>query len=86
MEHIAVKNCQYAKRIWKEFRIENVGQYHNLYLSDSLTNVFETFPNKCIEIYKLNPVFFFFSNPINTTSSIKKVKMEVEPLTELICY
>lgn len=59
IEHIIVKNSQYSKRIWKIFRIKNVGEYHNLYLSDSLTNVFETLAIKLIGINKLSLAFFF---------------------------
>ena len=46
------------KTVSKNFEIKNLGEYHNLYVqSDTLllADVFETFQNKCIEIYELDP-------------------------------
>ena len=71
IEHIIVKNSQYSKRIWKIFRIKNVGEYHNLYLSDSLTNVFETLAIKLIGINKLSLAFFFQQKGLTLQSALK---------------
>ena len=45
----------------KKSLIENLGEYLDLYVqSDTLllTDVFENFRNKCIEIYELDPAPF----------------------------
>ena len=42
--------------------MNNLGDYHNLCVqSDTLllTNLFENFRNKCIEMYKLDPAYFY---------------------------
>ena len=61
MENITDSEYNYAKRVWENFRIENIVEFHDLYIeSDTLllAHVFESFHSKCIEIYKFDPVYF----------------------------
>ena len=49
------------RRVWKNFQIKNLGEFHDLCLkSDTLllADVFENFKNMCIKIYKLYPAKF----------------------------
>ena len=51
-------NYRHVKRAFKKFENKDLGEYHDLYVqSDTLllADVFESFRNECIEIYKLNP-------------------------------
>ena len=51
----------YAQKVWKEFEIKNLGEYHNFYVqSDTLllSDVSQNFRNKCIEIHELDPAHF----------------------------
>ena len=62
VEGIRNVDCKHAKIVYKEFKVNNLGDYHDLYVqSDTLllANVFENFRNKCIEIYELDPAHFF---------------------------
>ena len=61
MEGITSVDYRYAKRVYKEFKSKNLGDYHDLYVqSDTLllAGIFENFRNKCIEISELDPVHF----------------------------
>ena len=52
---------KHTKRLHKEFKSKNLGDYYDLYVqSDTLllANVFENFRNKGIEIYELDPAHF----------------------------
>ena len=54
----SIKHAEYKqiKRVWKGFESENQGQYYDLYLpSDTvlLAGIFESFRNKCLEIYEI---------------------------------
>ena len=47
--------------MFKELKLKNLGNYHDLYVqSDTLmlADVFQNFRNKCIEIYELDPTHF----------------------------
>ena len=51
-----------AQKVFDEFKLKNLGDFHDLYVqSDSLlpADVFENVRNKCIEIYELHPAHFF---------------------------
>ena len=58
-----ISNADYAhvQKVWEVFKIRNVTEYHNLYAqSDTLllADLFESFRDKYIEIYDLDPANF----------------------------
>ena len=61
MEDITDADYVHAKRVCNNFRIKNLGEYHDLYVqSDTLLfdDVFKNFRNMCLEIYELDPEKF----------------------------
>ena len=61
LEDITEEDYAYGQKVWKKCGIKNLGEYHDLYVqSDTFlfADVFESFRNKCIEIYELNPTNF----------------------------
>ena len=51
---ISDEDFDHAQRIWKEFGIKDLGEYHDLYLKSDvllLADVFEEFRNVCLENY-----------------------------------
>ena len=57
-EGITDEAYQHAQTLWKEFNIETMKDYHNLYnLSDVLllADIFENFRNICMNHYRLDP-------------------------------
>ena len=63
MSSISSDDYQHAQRVWKEFRIHNLGDYHDLYLRIDvvlLANVYEAFMEMCLEHYKVDPANFEF--------------------------
>ena len=61
LEYITDKNYTYAQKLFKELKLKNLGNYHDLYVqSDTLllADVFENFRNKCSEIYQLDSAHF----------------------------
>ena len=62
MEDITDADYKHVKNVWKNFEIKNQVEYRDLYVqSDTLllADVFENFRNKFIEIYELDPAFFY---------------------------
>ena len=58
MEYIPDADYTHAKSFCKDFERKNLGQYHNLYVLQSVillvADIFNNF-NKCLEIYGLDP-------------------------------
>ena len=49
MEGITSVDCRHAKRVYKEFKLKNQGNYHDLYVTSGtilLADVFENFRKK----------------------------------------
>ena len=61
-----------------------MGEYHDLYVqSDTalLADVFESFRNKCLEIYKLDPAHFLSAPGLAWQACLKKTQVKLELLT-----
>ena len=57
MEDITDANYMHAKRVFKDFEIKDLGEYHDLYLKNDtllLADVFENFREVCLKIYHLS--------------------------------
>ena len=52
MSGVGDKEYEHARNVWREFRIRNMGEYHDRYLKTDtvlLANVFESFRSVCME-------------------------------------
>ena len=61
LEDVTDKDYTYTQKVFEEFNLKNLRDYHDLYVqSDTLllADVFENSRNKCIEIYELDPAHF----------------------------
>ena len=48
----------HGKRVCKDFKIRNLGEYHYLHVQSDLlllADIFQNFPNMCLEIDELDP-------------------------------
>ena len=82
-----ISNYDYedAQKVWKEFKLKNLREYHNLYLKADvllLSNVSETFRNTCLEYYKLNPAHFYTLPGLAWKACLKKMGIRLELLTD----
>ena len=58
LEDISDEDYAHAQKVWDVFEINNLGEYHDLYVqSDTLllADVYENFRNMCLEKYELDP-------------------------------
>ena len=86
MEDITDIDYRQANKVFKEFKLKNLGDYHDLYVqSDTLllVDVFENFRNKCIEIYELDPAHFLSAPGLAWQACLKKTEVELELLTDV---
>ena len=57
MSGVGNEDYEHTNRVWKEFRLKDLGEYHNLYLKTDiilLANVFEPFRKVCLKNYGLD--------------------------------
>ena len=85
MEDISETDYRHAINIFKRFKLNNLGDYHDLYVqSDTvlLADVFENFRNKCLEVYELDPAHFLSLPGLAWQACLKKTGIELELLTD----
>jgi len=70
----------HANRIWKAFKIRNLGEYHDLYLKSDvllLADVFENFRKTCNDHYRLDPCHYISSPGLSWDAMLKMTKIEL---------
>ena len=71
--------------MFKGFKLENLGDYHDLYVqSDTLllADVFNNFRDMCIKEYELDPAHFLSLSGLAWQACLKKTNIELELLTD----
>ena len=82
---ISDEDFDHAQRIWKEFGMKNLGEYHDLYLKSDvllLADVFEEFRNVCLKNYSLDPAWYYTSPGLSWDSLLKYSGVKLELLTD----
>ena len=84
-EHIPDEDYEHAQKVWSTFNIKNLGEYHELYVQPDtalLADVFESFKDKCIEIYDPDPAHFLSARGLAWQACLKKAGVKLELLTD----
>ena len=85
MEDISDIDYSYANNVFKVFKLENLGNYHDLYVqSDTLlfADVFNNFRDMCIKEYELDPAHFLSLPGLVWQACLKKTNIKLELLTD----
>ena len=85
MKNIDDIDYRHGHNVFKRFELENLGQYHDLYVqSDTLllADAFENFRDVCIKEYKLEPTHFLSLPGPAWQACLKKTNIELELLTD----
>ena len=85
MENIDDIDYRHGNNVFKTFKLDNVGDYHDLYVqSDTLllADVFENFRDMCIKAYELDPAHFVSLPGLAWQACLKKTNIELELLTD----
>ena len=75
MENIDDIDYRHGNNVFKRFKLNNLGEYHDLYIQKDtllLADVFENFRNKCLEVYELDPAHFMVITRISMASLLKE--------------
>ena len=85
MSDVSEDDYQHTQKVWKKFRIHNLGEYHDLYLCTDvilLANMFEAFRDTCLEHYSLDPAHFYTSPGLAWKACLRKTRVRLELLTD----
>ena len=85
MEDIDDIDYRHGNYVFKSFKLNNLGDYHDLYVkSDTLllADVFENFRDMCLRMYTLDPAHFVSLPGLAWQACLKKTNIELELLTD----
>ena len=85
LEDISADDYAHAINVWNTLNINNLGEYHDLYVkldTALLADVFENFRDKHIEIDKLDLAYFLTTLGLSREACLKKTGVQLELLTD----
>ena len=80
-EHISDTQYVHAIKVWKIFKLNNMGEYHDLYLKSDvilLADVFENFRKTCMQYHELDPCHYFTSPGLSWDAMLKMTDIKLE--------
>ena len=85
MSGVSDGDYEHTCRVWQEFRIKNMGEYHDIYLRTDvilLANVFESFWRVCLGNYRLDPSHFYTAPGLAWKACLKKTGVRLKLLLD----
>lgn len=82
---ISQQDYEHACKVWQEFNMKTLGQYHDLYLTLDTTllcDVFEQFRLTCFNAYGLDALHCYTSPGLTWQAMLKKTKVNIELMTD----
>ena len=80
MENSTDIDYRHANKVFKEFKLNNLGEYHDLFakrVTLLLVDVFENVRNMCIKVYELDPAHFVSAPGLAWQACLKKNRCEI---------
>ena len=87
MENIDDIGYRHGNNVFKRFKLENLGECHDLYVqSDTLllADVFKNFRNTSLKVYELDPAHFLSLAGLAWQACLKKTNVEFELLIDYV--
>ena len=82
---ISDEDYTHAQKVWKEFEMKTMKDYHDLYLELDvllLTDVFENFREVCLDNYKLDPAWYLTAPGLSWDAMLRVTGIKLELLTD----
>lgn len=80
-EEISQEDYEFAQQVWQKFGTQTLGDYSQLYMKVDillLADVFESFRNLCLKIYKLDPAHSYSCAGFSWLAMLKSTQVEIE--------
>ena len=80
-ENASQTDYEHGQKVWNEFGIENLGQYHDLYLKTDVTilaDVFEKFRTMCLQYYELDAAHYYSIPEFEFEATLKMTGVKLE--------
>ena len=77
----------HMEKVRKDFKIKNLGEYHDLYVQSHtllLADIFENFQNMCLEINELDSAKFLSAPGLAWQAVLKKAKVKLDFLIDML--
>ena len=87
LEDVCISKKDYLKAVdvWNVFKMNTMGDYHDLYLKTDvllLADVFEKFVSACLDYYGLDPCHYFSSPRLSWDAMLKMSKIELDLISD----
>ena len=85
-EDISDEDYTHARKVWEEFNMEHLQEYHNLYNETDvllLADVFKNFRNICLENYELDPAHYYTAPGLAWDAALKVTDVNLELLSDI---
>ena len=86
MENISEKDYIHANNVFKTFKLNNLGDYHDRYVQNDtllLADVFKNFRKACIKTYELDPAHFISLPGLVWQACLKKNSSRIRVIDRL---
>ena len=87
--HISVKDYLTCEKIWDNFNMTNMGDYHDDYLKKDvlfMADVFEKFIDTSLKYYGLDPCHYFRSPGLTWSAMVKMAGVNLEKISDIDKY
>ena len=87
--HISFKDYLTCGKIWVNFDMKNMDDYHDHYFKKDvllLADVFEKFIDMCLKFYRLDPCHYFSSPGLSWDAMLKMTGVKLEKISDIDKY
>ena len=85
MSEVSDQDYKHACKVSRDFRIRNLGEYHDLYLQTDvilLANIFKSFRKVCLDKYGLDPAHFYTAPGLAWKACLKETGIRLDLLLD----
>ena len=86
MSNISKEDYVYSQKKWSTSKIQDLGEYHDLYVKTDvllLVDVFENFRKMCHDIHGLDPVSYVSAPNLAWQACLKQTSVNLELLIDM---